>query len=473
MIRSGRLILMLLAFISAGAIAYWRMLPNPLFQEPLSTVVLDRSGNLLGARIAKDGQWRFPASDHVPEKFSRALIAYEDHRFFQHPGIDPLAIARAAYSDVRARRIVSGGSTLTMQLARRIRDQDDRGVGDKIIEMLFATRLELAYDKAKILALYSAHAPFGANVVGLDAAAWRYFGRPSNELSWAEACTLAVLPNSPALVHPGRNRAALLTKRNRLLRKLHDEGSISDLDLNLALREPLPNAPQPLPNAAPHLLATLQSTVPTVHRFQTTIDRDLQLAANQIVQQRAAVLATQDVHNAAAIIIDNRTFEVLAYVGNAQWSVNNEHGFAVDIIRRPRSTGSVLKPFLYASMLESGDILPHTLVADVPTQIAGYMPENFDRQYRGVVPADVALAQSLNVPAVRMLRQYGVQRFYDVLQHAGMSTLIRSPDDYGLTLILGGAEGTLWDISNQYANLAHIARQIYPGQPIIYQRTHV
>jgi penicillin-binding protein 1C len=184
-------------------------------------------------------------------------------------------------------------------------------------------------------------------------------------------------------------------------------------------------------------------------------------------------LATQDVHNAAAIIIDNRSFEVLAYVGNAQWSVDNEHGFAVDIIRRPRSTGSVLKPFLYAAMLESGDILPHTLVADVPTQIAGYMPENFDRAYRGVVPADIALAQSLNVPAVRMLRQYGVQRFYDVLRHAGMSTLIRSPDDYGLTLILGGAEGTLWDISNQYANLAHVARQIYPGQPINYQRTHV
>jgi penicillin-binding protein 1C len=184
-------------------------------------------------------------------------------------------------------------------------------------------------------------------------------------------------------------------------------------------------------------------------------------------------LATQDVHNAAAIIIDNRTFEVLAYVGNARWSVDNEHGFAVDIIRRPRSTGSILKPFLYAAMLDSGDILPHTLVADVPTQIAGYMPENFDREYRGVVPADVALAQSLNVPAVRMLRQYGVQRFYDVLQHAGMSTLVRAPDDYGLTLILGGAEGTLWDISNQYANLAHVARQIYPGQPVFYQRTHV
>ncbi|HEU4602079.1 MAG TPA: penicillin-binding protein 1C, partial [Steroidobacteraceae bacterium] len=307
----------------------------------------------------------------------------------------------------------------------------------------------------------------------LDAAAWRYFGRPATELSWAEACTLAVLPNSPALVHPGRNRKALLAKRDRLLHRLHAAGAISDLDLKLALQEPLPNAPQPLPNFAPHLLATLQSQSPSQHRFQTTIDRALQRTATQIVQQRSTTLAAQDVHNAAAIVIDNRTFEVLAYVGNAQWSVANEHGFAVDIIRRPRSTGSVLKPFLYAAMLESGDILPHTLVADVPTQIAGYMPENFDRQYRGVVPADVALAHSLNVPAVRMLRQYGVQRFYDVLQHTGMSTLFRSPDDYGLTLILGGAEGTLWDISNQYANLAHVARQIYPGQPIFYQRTHV
>jgi penicillin-binding protein 1C len=195
------------------------------------------------------------------------------------------------------------------------------------------------------------------------------------------------------------------------------------------------------------------------HLFQTTIDATIQAAAMQTVRDRADELEQQDIHNAAAIIIDNRTFEVLAYVGNARWSVNNERGFAVDIVQRPRSTGSILKPLLYSAMLESGDILPHTLIPDVPTQYAGYMPENFDRTYSGAAPADIALAQSLNVPAVRMLKQYGIDRFYDLLQHAGISTLTRKPDDYGLTLILGGAEGKLWDIAGAYANLASIAQQ--------------
>ena len=238
-------------------------------------------------------------------------------------------------------------------------------------------------------------------------------------------------------------------------------------------KEPLPLAPSRCPNAAPHLLATLQARAPGQHRFETTLDRTLQATATAIVRERARTLGAQHVHNAAAVVIDNRTFEVLAYVGNSQWSVSDERSYAVDIVTRPRSTGSILKPLLYASMLEAGEILPHTLVLDVPTQYAGYMPENFDRQYRGVVPADVALAQSLNVPAVRMLKQHGVQRFYGFLQQAGMSTLARPPDDYGLTLILGGAEGTLWEISNQYANLAHIARQIYPGQPVTYRKLRV
>jgi penicillin-binding protein 1C len=468
-----RMLLVAAIALVAASIAYWRTLPQPLFAAPLATIMLDRHGELLGGRIADDGQWRFPPREHVPGKYARALIEYEDQRFYSHHGVDPFALGRAIFVDVRERRIVSGGSTLTMQVARLARARSERGVTDKLLEMLLATRLELAFDKESILAMHAAHAPFGGNVVGLEAASWRYFGRSPAQLSWAEACTLAVLPNSPALIHPGRNRAALLAKRNRLLRRLHENGDIADLDLALALEEPLPLAPVPLPNAAPHLLATLQARAPGQHRFETTLDRTLQNTATTLVQERARVLGAQHVHNAAAVVIDNRTFEVLAYVGNSQWSMSDERSFAVDIVRRPRSTGSILKPFLYASMLEAGEILPHTLVLDVPTQYAGYIPENFDRQYRGVVPADVALAQSLNVPAVRMLKQHGVQRFYGFLQQAGMSTLVRAPDDYGLTLILGGAEGTLWEISNQYANLAHIARQIYPGQPVTYRKLRV
>jgi penicillin-binding protein 1C len=470
---SVRHLLLVATIVLLGALAYWRALPEPLFSQPLSTIMLDRNGDLLGARIAADGQWRFPPAHGVPEKFAQAVIVYEDKRFYSHPGIDPVALGRAAWLDLKSGRVVSGGSTLSMQLARLVRSRGDRGLGDKAMEMLLATRIELSYRKDEILALYASHAPFGGNLVGLQAAAWRYFGRSPHDLSWAEACTLAVLPNSPALIHPGRNRRALLAKRNQLLRRLHAAGTLSTLDLNLALEEPLPAAPLPLPNEAPHLLATLQASAPATHRFDTTLDRAAQLAATAAVRAHASILADRDIHNAAAIVIDNRSFEVIAYVGNAAWSVANERGLAVDIVRRPRSTGSILKPLLYASMLEAGEILPHTLVPDVPTQYAGYMPENFDRAYRGVVPADVALAQSLNVPAVRMLKQHGVNRFYDFLTQAGMTTLTRAPDDYGLTLILGGAEGSLWEISNQYANLAHIARQIYPAQPIGYRQLRV
>jgi len=451
----------------------WRSLPDPLFDEPLSTIVLARDGTLLGARIAEDGQWRFPPGERVPEKFRHAIVAYEDKRFERHPGVDVLALARAARLNLQKGRIVSGGSTLSMQVVRLSRGERSRGLLDKLVEILLALRLELRYGKEEILALHAAHAPFGGNVVGLEAAAWRYFGRDPQQLSWAEACTLAVLPNSPALIHPGRNRATLQQKRDRLLRRLQEDGRMGALDLELALREPLPAEPVALPQHAPHLLETLRARFPDTHRFRTTLDARLQAAATQIVRERARLLARQEIHNAAALVVDNRSFEVLAYVGNAEWSVTNERGHAVDIVRRARSTGSILKPFLYAAMLDAGEILPGTLVADVPTQYGGYMPENFDHAYRGAVPAEVALAQSLNVPAVRMLRQHGVQRFYDFLGALGMTTLRRRPEEYGLTLILGGAEATLHDVAGMYANLAHIARRISPGPPAHYRRLKV
>ena len=453
-----------------GTLAFWRALSEPLFDAPLSTVLLARDGALLGARIADDGQWRFPPLRQVPEKFRRALIAYEDKRFEQHPGVDPLAMARAARLNLEQGRIVSGGSTLTMQVIRLARNERGRGYLDKLIESMLALRLELRHSKDEILALHAGHAPFGGNVVGLEAAAWRYFGRAPDQLSWAEACTLAVLPNSPALIHPGRNRQLLQAKRDRLLRQLHAQGVLGDMDLNLALREPLPAEPLPLPQLAPHLLESLRAQHPGLHRLHSTLDVRLQAAATDLVRERAATLARQDIHNAAALIVDNQSFEVLAYVGNNEWSVRNERGFAVDLIRRPRSTGSILKPFLYAAMLDAGEILPGTLVADVPTQYGGYMPENADHGHRGAVPAEVALAQSLNVPAVRMLKQHGVQRFYEYLRQFGMTTLTRKPDDYGLTLILGGAEATLRDVAGMYANMATIARHTDPGVPGPYRR---
>ena len=472
-----------LAAATGVGIELWRILPNPLFDEPTATVLLARDGTLLSARIAPDGQWRFPPLERVPEKYRRALLAYEDKRFEQHFGVDPVAVVRALRSNLRAGRTVSGASTLTMQLSRLVRagktngegkNRDrPRGYADKLVEMLLALRIESVYSKEQILACYASHAPFGGNIVGLEAASWRYFGRSPRSLSWSEAATLAVLPNSPALVTPGRNRSVLQQKRDRLLRKLHATGVLSAEELQLALAESLADAPVPLPNRAPHLLETLRFRYPRQSRFESTLDASLQAAASELVRDRAAALGREQIHNVAALVVDNESFEVLAYVGNSDWSTRNDVGLAVDIVQRPRSTGSVLKPFLYAAMLDSGQLLPHMLVPDVPTQYSGYAPENFDRTYRGAVPADAALAQSLNVPAVRSLKDYGVERFYDLLRDLGMSTLTRPPDGYGLTLILGGAEGTLWDITGMYANLVDTARRITPGLPSPYRDLRV
>lgn len=451
-----------LAALLAGGIAFWWMLPRPLFTEPVSAVLLGRDDSLLGARIAADGQWRFPDLEAVPARFATALTTFEDRRFRRHIGIDPLAVGRAVRSNWRAGRVVSGASTLTMQLARLVRQQGgarrNRGYLEKAWQALLALRLEARYSKDELLALYASHAPFGGNVVGLEAAAWRYFGRDPAALSWAEAATLAVLPNAPGLITPGRSRERLLQKRDRLLQALADQGALDALDLQLALAEPLVEAPQPLPDAAPHLLETLRARYPDQHRFRSTLDPVLQREAARLVAEQAAALYRSGIGNAAALIVDNRSFEVLAYVGNAGWGVAGERALAVDIVQRPRSTGSILKPFLFAAMLDSGQLLPRMLVPDVPTQLRGFAPENFDRRFRGAVPADEALAHSLNVPAVRLLRDYGYPRFHDLLRALGFTTLTRPADHYGLALILGGAEATLWDVAGAYANLADGAR---------------
>jgi len=465
-----RIIVIAASVVAALGLGFWHCLPEPLFDVPVASVLLARDGSLLGGSIAADEQWRFPPMEVVPSKFETAIVAFEDKRFRQHHGVDPVAIARAFHLNVTQGEIVSGASTLSMQVIRLARAHPERpkrpkrSVSQKLIEMVLALRLEMSFDKDEILALYASHAPFGGNVVGLEAASWRYFARPPERLSWAESAMLAVLPNSPALIHPGRARDRLRAKRDDLLVKLHAHGALTELELELALREPLPDEPHPLPRSAPHLLETLRARGGNL-RVETTIDAGLQRAATDIVREHVSRLELQGIHNAAAIVVDNVAFEVIAYVGNAEWSVDNELGYAVDVIGRPRSTGSILKPLLFAAMLEAGDILPTTLVPDVPTQYAGYMPENYDRGYRGAVPADVALARSLNVPAVRMLHEHGIERFYDFMKHAGMTTLNRAPDAYGLTLILGGAETTLWDMAGVYSNLAHLARQTGPGKP--------
>jgi penicillin-binding protein 1C len=431
---------------------FWFSLPSPLFDDPYATVVYDRNGKLLGARIAADGQWRFPALDSVPDKFTTCLLHFEDRQFFWHPGFNPVSLVRAAIQNIKARKIVSGGSTLTMQTIRLSRQGKPRTVLEKMIEIWLAMRLELTNSKKAILSEYASHAPFGGNTVGLGAASWRYFGRPPEGLSWAEAAVLAVLPNAPSAIHPGRNRDDLLQKRNRLLRVLLNEGIIDMVTYNLSSEEPLPQSPMPLPNLAPHLVARVYKEKPGT-QYYSTVDGDLQEKALAAGRRYQEMMKANLIFNAAIIVIDLHSDEVIAYVGNTADQEDPLHSPDVDIIMAPRSSGSILKPFLYAAMMDAGELLPGMLIPDVPSYYSGFSPKNFSQTYDGAVPAKLALSRSLNIPAVYLLKEYGVQPFYDMLKKLGMTTLDKPSSHYGLSLILGGAETRLWDISTMYTNM--------------------
>ena len=430
------------ALIAVLLIVWVRWGPmSPLFDAPCSTVLLDRDGNLLGATVATDGLWRFPPAGRVPERFATCLIQFEDRHFRSHFGIRPQSLVRAWQQNRKAGHVVSGGSTLTMQVARLARDNRRRTYGEKSIEAVLALRIELRWDKDRILAFFADHAPFGGNVVGLDAAAWRYYGRPAERLSWSESATLAVLPNAPSAIYPGKGHAALRAKRDRLLDRLLLIHAIDSLEWSLAKEEPLPGATRPLPQRAPHLLTTLKGQGHDGQLLRTTLQGHLQDRATEAADRYASRLVANEVHNAAAIIMDVPTGAVLAYVGNLS-DAGRDHAGDVDIIRARRSTGSVLKPFLYADMLQSGELLRDMLLADVPTRYNDFSPRNYDEQYSGAVPASEALARSLNVPTVRALHTHGVDRTLLMLRAMGLKSIDRSAADYGLSLIVGGAEST-------------------------------
>ncbi len=444
----------LIAFILL-LIGYIQLLNKPLFNDPYSTVIMDRTGRLMGARAASDGQWRFQSRSKVPEKVKMATLAFEDRYFYWHPGVNPVSIFKAALRNLKAGKIVSGGSTITMQTIRLSRKGKPRNLWEKAIESIMATRLELSYSKEEILALYLSHAPYGGNVVGVEAASWRYFGIAGKDLSWAEAATLAVLPNSPSLVHPGRNREILLRKRNMLLARLCQLNRIDSTTLNLSLVESIPERPSVMPRLAPHLLdrCCREHEGEVVN---TTLSASLQEQVSAIIEQHHIKLKYNEINNIAAVILEVETGNILAYIGNTMNMTSSAHSNEVDVVAAPRSTGSLLKPLLYAAMLDDGKILPESLVPDIPVNLGGFSPQNFSGQFEGAIPASKALSRSLNVPAVELLRLYGIQRFHHLLRDLGMKTVSKPADYYGLSLILGGAEGTLEDMSNIYASLSRV-----------------
>lgn len=439
------------AIIAIILIAYYFCLPKQLFKEPTATVITSNNNELLGAQIAKDGQWRFPQNNSVPEKFKTCIIQFEDEYFYKHLGFNPISIFKALRDNLKSSEVKRGGSTITQQVIRLSRKGQSRTYFEKLKEIILATRLEFRASKNKIVSYYVSNAPFGGNVVGLDAASWRYFNRNATELSWAESATLAVLPNAPSLIYPGKNQEQLLIKRNRLLKKLLKNKVIDSLTYQLSIAESIPEKPYPIPQIAPHLLQKI-SKFYSGKQVKTSIHKKLQEQVNGIVKSRYNQLSQNEIHNMAVLVLDVKTRRVMAYVGNSP--TDKVHQKDVDIIDKPRSTGSILKPFLYAAMLDAGDMLPNTLVADVPTQFGSYNPENYNKTYDGAVPVSRALSLSLNVPAVRMLQEFGLDRFHHYLEALNLKDLKYNANHYGLSLILGGAESNLWDLCKSYAAMS-------------------
>lgn len=419
-----------------------------------SAVLLDKHDAFLSAKVACDGQWRFPITKKLPETYKQALIFYEDKNFYRHFGIDPFALVRAFYQNLKNGKVISGASTISMQLARLCLKNKSRSIFTKLEEMYLTIGFEFLYSKEKILQLYSGLAPFGSNVVGLETAIWKYYHKRLEDLSWAEAALFAVLPNQPSMLHLSKNREKLLLKRNRLLRDLNNSIIISQDVYSLSIEEPLPDKPLVLPRNAPHALEYAIKLKGDATIMNSTIDLNLQNEVIRISRNHHRIFKANEIHNLAVLVVENKSGNILAYLGNSMDSsvVRNAD---VDMVHAPRSSGSVLKPLLLVAMMDLGLVGPGSLVPDIPTLINGFRPENFSRQYSGAVSCREVIQKSLNVPSVLMLKEYGIPVFYANLKRFGFSHLFRPWEDYGLSLILGGAEVNMADLARTYAYLAH------------------
>jgi penicillin-binding protein 1C len=457
-----------------GLFLLFLCIPVPKFDDPYSTVLVAKDGSLLGAHIADDSQWRFPASNNYSDKYIACVLEYEDQQFFRHFGFNPVAFFQAMIQNHRAGKVVRGGSTISMQVVRLARKNKPRTYGEKFLEVILAMRMELHYSKRSILNLYAAHAPFGGNVVGIDAAAWRYFHTTPDQLTWSEAATLAVLPNSPAMIHPGKARERLLDKRDDLLFRLttpksylpkrYHIPSLSRDDYELALMERLPDKPYDMPMLAYHYLMDQEKTHKG-EQIQSDIDFNLQSMVLDIMNRHYQGNTQNQIENAAVYVVDYLNDEIVAYAGN---NVKAKDAAMVDMVKAQRSTGSILKPFLFAAMLDEGTLLPTMLLQDVPMNLSGFTPKNYSGQYWGAVPANKALQNSLNAPFVYLLKNYGTPKFHSLLRRMKLSGIVFDSEHYGLSLIVGGAEASLFDLVNVYSRmgrkLASFVNESFDGE---------
>ncbi len=434
-------------------------LPDNIFNSDYSTIITDKNGEILRAFVNTEEQWRFPPNygKYFSNKLHIAVINFEDRYFHYHPGVNPISIGRALLGNIISGKIKSGASTISMQIIR-LAFKKKRTLLNKLIEMFQALKLEIKYSKKEILRMYLKNAPYGGNIIGVDAASLRYFGKLPKILTWNEAAILAVLPNSPGLISPLQNREKLIKKKNRLLKKLFERRIIDHDIYNHSISESVPSEIIPFPVIAPHFSEYLKKLYRGRRNLiKSSINKELQIRSENLIKEHLKILETSGINNGAVIVAETKSGKVRSYCGSQDF-FNYENSGQVDGVIAPRSSGSILKPFLYALAIDEGYILEKTVIKDIPSYFGSFSPSNASKTFCGVVTAKEALIKSLNVPAVRLLNYYGLHKFYIFLKKCGLTTLIRPPDEYGLTIILGGAETKLIELVQLYRGLGNYGK---------------
>ena len=434
---------------------------------PYSTQILAADGSVLHTFLSKDDKWRLQTEvAEITPLLRKTLIRKEDRYFAWHPGVNPLALGRAALRNLLTGRRTSGASTITMQVVRLLEPRE-RTYGSKFVEILRAFQLEWHYSKNEILQMYLNLVPYGGNIEGIKAASLLYFGKPPQLLSLAEITALAIVPNRPSSLRPDTRQANLLAARNAWLRRFEKENLFEKSTIQDALREPLDVTRRAAPREIPHLALRLKREFPDAPTIHTAIRPQKQRQTEELVKNYVNRLQSRNIHNAAVLVVNNETGAVEAYVGSADFN-NLYDGGQVDGVRAVRSPGSTLKPLLYATAFDKGLLTPQTVLNDVPTNFGGYEPENFDQRFNGPVTVEFALAYSLNVPAVKVLQEVSTPALVEQLKKAGFQTVSKQEKDLGLSLILGGCGVTLEELTRLFAAFAREGkvRPLALGSPV-------
>jgi penicillin-binding protein 1C len=421
--------------------------------KPYSPQVLASDGSLLRAYLSPDDKWRMEvALDEVPAELPAAMVAKEDRWFWYHPGVNPLAVGRALWANLRTGERTSGASTITMQVARMLEPKRRTWLG-KVQEVFRAFQLEWHHSKTEILEMYMNYLPYGGNVEGVKAASYLYFERPPAQLSLAQCMLLTVIPNRPNSLRPDVAGTAALQARNKWLRRFAADEVFPADQLSDALAEGIPVERHELAYTAPQFCQTARHGRAAT-RVYTTLDPRMQRLSQDLLRNHVARNKGEGISNGAVLVVDNRTMAVMAYCGSADFGDKAAHG-EVDGVQAIRSPGSTLKPFIYAMAFDQGLLTPRMKVLDIPTEFSDFSPVNYDRNFRGEVDAAEALRYSLNLPAVRLLNQVGLRRFVRELRRAGFKSIDRHHRELGLSLALGGCGATLEELVRAYAALAN------------------